>query len=135
MVCLVWVFVVSMSGCDCEVSHPSISGETKVTTRIEQLCQAISNQNWSLARSYCYPESSAYLTVDQYKDLIESYPPGTTFEIDPAIQSVHIIDNEATVELSPSVQVCYQGDCLLEAMDHPGTTTLVESEGEWYLYY
>jgi len=122
-------------GCNEGATTPIVSDEIQVTNRIEQFCTAISNQNWSLANSYCFSGSSAYLTVEQYKKLIESYPPGTTFEVDPAIQSVNIIENEATVELSPSVQVCYQGNCVTENMDYPGATTLIKSEGEWYLYY
>ena len=135
LVILVLASAVLVLGCNGGGTAPVVSDETQITNKIEQFCTALSNQHWSLAESYCYPESSAYLTVEQYRELIESYPPGTTFEIDPAIQSITIIENQATVELNPVVQVCYQGNCVTESMDHPGTTTLIKSEGEWYLYY
>lgn len=134
LICLVLVFLTVLTGCSGGGVIPSITEEAQVKNRVGQFCTAISAKNFSLAKSYCQPGSSAYLMVQQFETQFAPYLNDVSIWIIPKIYSINIVGNEATVLASFYEQVCYQGYC--EEVDTGmGEMILVKSSGEWYFYY
>lgn len=135
LVILFLIFAMFLVGCG-GVTTPVISEETQIRDLISKLCLAISDKNWSLAKSYCYPDSSIYLGVEQVESMVALYPQisDVIIWINPSIYSIDITGNEATAIISFNIQIWYQGEY---ASNDTGkaTTILIKSGGEWYFYY
>jgi len=132
------VLAIFLAGCGGGVvTPPIISDEAQITNKIGQFCVAISDKNWSLAKSYCYPDSSAYLMVEQVESMVAPYPQisDVIIWINPSIYSIDVTGNEATAIVSVNMQVSYQGQYLVNEETEPGITKLIKSGGEWYFYY
>jgi len=109
--------------------------KTQIKNKIAQYCAAISDRDWDLAKSYCYPESLAYSITEQREALGISIPQSVTFNTG----SIDIKKDKATVAVNFRIQTNLQEegeeyssikDCLM-----PAILILIKSEGEWYLYY
>jgi len=125
------LLVIFLAGCGSTVTP--ISDETQIKNKIGQYCAAVSSKNWELAKSCCYPGSEAYLVTEQTEDMVmSSNLRDAIFWVAPAIYSIDIQGNEATVELDIWVQIFYQGE--YEEQTIPGSVILIKSEGEWYCY-
>jgi len=134
---LVLVLVMFLSGCSGGSGvTTAISDEAQIQNLISKMCTATSAKDWSLAKSYCYPGSSVYLMIEQVESMVASFPQTNDVRIwmVPSIYSIDITGNEATVVMSATIQLWYQGE--YESTDTgPGTTILIKSGGEWYFYY
>ncbi|MBA7474058.1 hypothetical protein ES707_09405 [subsurface metagenome] len=135
LVVLFLVLAIFLSGCG--VTTPAMSDEAQITNRIGQFCVALSDKNFDLAKSYCYPGSSAYLMIEQFESMIPSsiQMSDVTVWIYPAIYSIDITGNEATAIVSFNMQVLYQGQYLVNEETELGIMKLIKSGGEWYFYY
>jgi len=129
------ISVMLLSGCNGLVT-PIISEETQIKDLIGKFCVAISDKNWNLAKSYCYPGSSAYLMIEQFESILAPYPQisDVIIWIVPSIYSINIIGNEATVIASFYFQMWYQGEYFSDDTGK-GTMILIKSGGEWYFYW
>ncbi len=129
------ISVMLLSSCNGLVT-PAISDRTQIKDLIGKLCVAISDKNWSLAKSYCYPGSSAYLMVEQFESIVAPYPQisDVIIWVVPSIYSINIIGNEATVIASFYIQMWYQGEYASDDTGK-GTMILIKSGGEWYFYW
>jgi len=136
-VVLALIFAVFLAGCSSTTGISTMSDEAQITNKIGQFCVALSDKNFDLAKSYCYPGSSAYLMIEQFENMIpESVQMSDiTAWFYPAIYSIDITGNEATVILSLNMQVSYQGQYLVNEETEPGIMKLIKSGGEWYFYY
>jgi len=134
-VILFLVLAIFLTGCS-GITTPVISEETQINGLIGKLCVAASDKNWSLAKSYCYPGSSAYLMIEQAESMIASYPQVNDLILwmVPTIYSIDITGNEATVIASFYMQMWYQGEYTSDDTGK-GTMILIKSGGEWYFYW
>lgn len=130
---LVVLAVYLSSGCS-GVTTPSISDETRIKDRISKFCLALSNKDWNLAKSYCYPGSSAYLVTEELESVFTLLPPEARILVTPRIYSINVRGNEATVTLDIRIQMWYRGEYVSEYTDI-AETILIKSHGEWYFYY
>ncbi|MBU4294064.1 MAG: hypothetical protein KJ770_08450 [Actinobacteria bacterium] len=135
-VVLFLILAMFLVGCGSGIVTPVISEETQIRDLISKLCLAISDKNWSLAKSYCYPGSSAYLMIEQVESMVAPYPQisDVIIWIVPSIYSINIMGNEATVIASFYVQMWYQGEYASDDTGK-GTMILIKSGGEWYFYW
>lgn len=124
------LLVIFLAGCG--VTTP-ISDETQIRNKIGQYSMAISTKNWDLAKSCCYPGSSAYLTTEGIIAKLATYPPSTIINFSLPIYSINIEGNEAMAIVGGGLEICYQGGCTTYGTGL-GTMTLIKSGGEWYLY-
>lgn len=133
-VVLALIFAVFLAGC---TGTGTMSDEAQITNKIGQFCVALSDKNFDLAKSYCYPGSSAYLMIEQFENTIPSsiQMSDVTAWIYPAIYSIDVTGNEATAIVSFNMQVSYQGQYLVNEETEPGIMKLIKSGGEWYFYY
>jgi len=122
-------------GCSGVGPNPSITDETQISDLISKLCVAISAKDFDLAKSYCYPGSSAYLMIEQFETMVDPYSMNdVTIWAYPSIYSIVVTGNEATVVAEINIQIWIQG--VEQIVDtQPGTTILIKSGGEWYFYY
>jgi len=137
LVVLFLVLAIFLIGCGGGVVTPVMSDEAQITNKIGQFCVALSDKNFDLAKSYCYPGSSAYLMIEQFESMFALYPQmsDVTVWIYPAIYSIDITGNDATAIVSFNMQVSYQGQYLVDEETEPGIMKLIKSGGEWYFYY
>jgi len=133
---LVLILAMFLVGCAGGVTTPVISEETQIRDLISKLCLAISDKNWSLAKSYCYPDSSIYLEVEQVESMVALYPQisDVIILINPYIYSIDITGNEAKAIVSFNIQIWYQGEYASNDTEK-ATTILIKSGGKWYFYW
>ena len=132
------VLAIFLVGCGSSgIVTTTMSDEAQITNKIGQFCVALSDKNFDLAKSYCYPGSSAYLMIVQFENMIPSsiQMSDVTAWFNPAIYSIDVTGNEATVIVSVNMQVSYQGQYLINEETEPGIMKLIKSGGEWYFYY
>ncbi|MEN3203057.1 MAG: hypothetical protein ABDK87_04945 [Atribacterota bacterium] len=127
------VLAVYLSGCS-GVTTPVISDEAQIVDLISKFCLAISDRDWNRAKSYCYPGSSWYLTVEELEEEFTFWLPGARIQMIPYIYSINIRGNEARVILALDVQIWYQGRYVSYSIG-PAETLLVKIHGKWYFYY
>lgn len=134
-VVLVLILAMFLSGCSGGgIVTPVITDEAEIRNLISNFCVAVSNGDLNLAQSYYYPGSTAYLALEQFENLYNSYPQQTevTLSVIPTIYSVSITGNEATILVSFYMKVCYQGECTSVSSEKQ-TRALIKSSGKWYL--
>jgi len=129
------ILAMFLVGCSGVGPNPSITDETQISDLISKLCVAISAKDFDLAKSYCYPGSSAYLMIEQFETMVDPYSMNdVTIWAYPSIYSIVVTGNEATVVAEINIQIWIQG--VEQIVDtQPGTTILIKSGGEWYFYY
>jgi spore coat protein CotH len=137
LVVLFLILAIFLSGCSGGgIVTPSISEETQIMDLINKFTIAICNFNWDLARSYCYPDSSAYLMVGQTESLVAAMPQinDVILWLTPTIYSTDITDNEAEVRVSFCMRMWYQEEYASEDSEI-ATMIFIKSGGEWYFYW
>ena len=136
LVVLFLILAIFLSGCSGGGVTPTISDETQIMDLINKFTLAICDFNWDLAKSYCYPDSSAYLMAEQTESILAPYPQinDVILWLAPTIYSIDITDNEATVKVSFYMQMWYQEEY---ASEDSGILTMIfiKSGGEWYFYW
>lgn len=132
LVGLVLVFAVIVIGCNGGGPTQIASDELQIKYKIKQLCAAMSAKNWILAKSYCYPTSSAYAKIEEIENTILSLPAETTISVSYIIKSIEIVENDAMLVTRYDTEICYQGNCSTDLGD-PGTTGLAKIGIDWYI--
>jgi len=105
-------FVLILIGCSGVI--PVIPGENqeeKVKEVINNYWSALSNKQYSLAKSYCIPYGNAYYAVEEYQNNFDySY---ATLNWNVYINWVAITENNAiaNVDLNLNVTVCFEDIC------------------------
>ncbi len=125
------LLAIFLAGCG-GVTTP-VSDETQIRNKIGQYSMAMSTKNWELAKSCCYPGSSAYLATEGIIAKLVTYPPSTTINFSLPIYSIDIKGNEAIAIVGGGLEICYQGECTTYSTGL-GSMTFIKSGGEWYFY-
>lgn len=132
---LLSVFIAVFTGCAGTALSPD---EIKITNAIYGFFQAISDQDWDSARSYCVYESTAYNDVNDIEELW--YPNSEeTEEIDiefivENIDAIIITGEYAEAYVSVNARILYNGEIV---EDNPGETLFVylqKISDSWKLY-
>ena len=123
-------------GCSGVGPSPSITDETKIMDLINKYLLAICDFDFDLAKSYCYPGSSAYLMVEYFQGLMAQYPQvnEVLLWITPTIYSIDVTGNEATAKVSFFIQMWYYTEYFSDTTDIL-TMIFIKSGGEWYFYW
>ena len=132
LVGLALLFAVIAIGCNGGGTTQIASDELQIKYKIQQLCEAMSAKNWILAKSYCYPTSSAYAKIEEIENTMLSLPAGTTISVSTIIKSIEIVENDAMLVTRYDTEICYQGNYSTD-MGNPGITELVKIGIDWYI--
>ena len=120
-----------MIGCT-DISNIQFSDDTQIRDLIDKYFKALSDINRNLAKSYCYPNSDAYIGLEL---LQVSWPilSDLTIGIAYTIYSVDIKLDEATVFLKENIAACYRGIC--DSANTSFYIHLIKDNEIWYIYY
>jgi len=73
LILTILVLAIFFSGCSGGITTPSTDG-AKIENVIQEYYLALSDQNWSKAKSYCIYVSDLYNEVIQWENIVNTYP-------------------------------------------------------------
>jgi hypothetical protein len=135
---LLSVLITLFTGCAGTALSPD---EIKITNAILGYFQAISDQDWDGARSYCVYESTAYNDVNDIKELW--YPNSEEIEeidiefIVEDINAIIITGEYAEAYVYVKARILYNGEILQDLEENPGEILFVylqKINDSWKLY-
>ena len=132
---LLSVFIIVFAGCAGTTLSPD---EIKITNAIDGYFQAISDQDWDGARSYCVFESTAYNDVNDIKELWY-HDSEETEEIDiefivEDIDAIIIAGEYAEAQVYINARILYNGEIFGENSGEILFVYLQKIDDSWKLY-
>jgi hypothetical protein len=101
----------------------------EITSMINNLFEAIENQDWEQIKRYCLPGSQAYLEADEAKDNA-ILAPGTKMTVKLVINKIEVSDITATVYCSVTAIMTLEGKIINED-NSDGIIFLKKVDNEW----
>jgi len=108
------------------------SDEAQIESVINGYANAISNQNWNTAKSYCVEGSTYYILAEQLEDLLDQ-PGATGISIDYDITISNISVNGSLATASGSYSLVISGGGLSQDDSGSISMSLQKVNGSWKL--
>lgn len=103
--------------------------EIAITSMINNLFEAIENQDWEQIKKYCLPGSQAYLGLDKAQDTAK-LTPGTKMTVKLVINKIEVSDITATVYCSVTAIMTLEGK-LIHEDNSDGIIVLKKVDNKW----
>jgi len=127
VIILLFVLILMLSGCG------TISDESQISSVINGFSNALSNQNWNKARSYCVYGSGPYNNVTALENLIAQFSSlNATLDYSFNISNIIITGEYATAYGFLTVIVTANGASQEESGDQ--TMNLKKVDNSWKIY-
>ena len=129
VIILLFALILILSGC------VATSDEAQIRSVINGFCNAISNQNWDKARSYCVYGSDPYNDITDLEnavDLLNSMVENVTIEYSFNISNIIITGEYATVD--GFLTVIITGDGVSQEESEEQTVNLKKVDNIWKIY-
>jgi hypothetical protein len=113
---------------------PDVNQEENIKTIVNNYWNALSNRQYSLAKSYCVANGVFYTMAEEYQNM--PYLDSTTTEFSININWVEITENTATVNTNLTITaiVCFEDICADESETLNNLPIeLMKTSGEWKL--
>ena len=103
--------------------------EIAITSMINNLFDAIANQDWDQIKKYCLPGSQAYLEADKAQDTAKP-PPGTKVTYKLVINKINVSNFTATVHCNITAIMTFEGKLVNEENSN-GIIFLKKVDNKW----
>lgn len=125
---LLLALILMLSGCG------AISDEAQIRSVISGFCNAVNNQNWDNARSYCVYGSETYNRITNWEYLTAQFgSENLTMDYSFNISNIIITGDYATADGFSSVIITTNGESEEESGDQ--TMNLKKVDNSWKIYY